>query len=559
MAGRRKLFNAGTMSTRLYRKARKKLAEDSLHAFMRQAWNIVEPGSEFVDGWHLHAICEHLEAVARGDLRKLIVNIPPRHCKSLLVSVFFFCWTWIRWPESRWMYSSYSAMLSTRDSVKCRTIVMSDWYQSLWGGAVDIKWDMNNKDRFENTRAGFRLATSVAGRATGEGGDFVIVDDPHKADEARGETGRNHVLDWWDNTMSTRLNDPKTGRFLIIMQRLHESDLTGHLLTGDRGYTLLCIPCEWESGHPYAKKTSLGWEDPRTQDGELIWPERFGRLEVDSLKRDLGGTYNIAGQLQQRPSPLIGGMFSKHLFKYFRDVEIDGGEGLGMVKAIELIDDEGKVRQYTHHDCWFFQTCDTALKTGEDNCYTVVMTFCVTPSGLMCVYDVARERISVPKQYGFLVEQRSRYPQVQMQAVEEAASGIGLIQEGKMRGNAFMPLKADGDKTRRAFPVSNMYMNGMVYHRAPEQAPWLEAFEHELLFFPSGTFSDQVDTLSYGGLICQFGARRRVAMGSVVFDQATEEEETKTLTDEERKSRKEGLLPAGYENWGDAPADQVVY
>ena len=208
----------------------KRKAENSLIEFMRQAWDIIEPGTTYVDGWHLHAICDHLQAVSEGKIRNLIINMPPRHCKSILVAVMWPVWTWIRHPEFRWLYASYSGNLSMRDSLKCRRLIQSAWFQERWGEKFGLIGDQNTKTFYENDKYGYRFATSVGGTTTGMGGSAIVVDDPHSAMEAQSDVIREGVLEWWDQAMSTRLNNPKTGAKVIVMQRLHERDLTGHLL-----------------------------------------------------------------------------------------------------------------------------------------------------------------------------------------------------------------------------------------------------------------------------------------------------------------------------------------
>src|SRR6266567_3010869 len=224
----------------------RELAGRHLGEFIRQAWAVVEPATPFVPGWHIDAIVEHLEAVSYGQIRNLLINVPPRHMKSLLVSVFWPAWEWLRWPERRWLYSSYAATLSIRDSVKCRRLLESPWYQERWGNVFALTSDQNTKGRFDNSRSGYRLATSVGGAATGEGGDRIVCDDPHNVQEAESDSIRKSTLDWWDVVMSTRVNDPKTAVKVVVMHRCHQQDLSGHLLEqGD--WEHLCLPAEYES------------------------------------------------------------------------------------------------------------------------------------------------------------------------------------------------------------------------------------------------------------------------------------------------------------------------
>ena len=252
----------------------REFARRSLREFVRQAWAVVEPATEYVPGWHLDGIVDHLEAVTRGQIRNLLINMPPRHMKSLAVAVFWPCWEWIDHPERRWLFASYAAALSIRDSLKCRRLIESSWYQANWGERFRLTSDQNTKGRFENDKSGYRLATSVAGAATGEGGDRIVVDDPHNVNEAESDTVRHSVLDWWDLVMTTRLNDPKTGARVIVMQRVHDDDLSGHVLA-QGGYEHLCLPAEYEEGHSII--TSIGWSDPRTVAGELLWARALRR------------------------------------------------------------------------------------------------------------------------------------------------------------------------------------------------------------------------------------------------------------------------------------------
>lgn len=205
-------------------------ASRSLREFVRQAFAIIEPSTPFVPGWHIDAIIEHLEGITFGHIRNLLINVPPRHMKSLLVSVLWPAWEWIRFPERRFLYSSYAAQLSIRDSVKCRRLIESPWYQERWGDHYALTGDQNTKGRFENDRSGYRLSTSVGGAATGEGGDRVVCDDPHNVQEAESDSVRKGTTDWWDVVMSTRVNDPRSAAKVVVMQRCHQRDLSGHLL-----------------------------------------------------------------------------------------------------------------------------------------------------------------------------------------------------------------------------------------------------------------------------------------------------------------------------------------
>src|SRR6266850_1425394 len=280
-------------------------AQENLLSFVRQAWNIVEPNSVYSHNWHIDAICEHLQAVTDGQIHNLLINMPPRSMKSLCVSVFWPMWEWTTRPHIRWMYSSYALSLAVRDSLKCRRIIDSEWYKRNWGSVFTLYKDQNLKSRFENSKSGYRLAVSVGSAATGEGGDRIVCDDPHNVIDAESEVVRSNTLEWWDQSMNSRLNNPKTGAKVIVMQRVHQNDLTGHIL--DQGeYIHLRLPAEFEIENKCF--TSIGWQDPRKEDGELLWPDRMPIEVLRSLRRSLG-PLSYAGQYQQRPMPAEGGQF----------------------------------------------------------------------------------------------------------------------------------------------------------------------------------------------------------------------------------------------------------
>ncbi len=501
------------------------LAESSLHEFVKQAWHVVEPTTVFQDSWHIGAICDHLQAVSDGEIRNLIINVPPRCMKSLAVSVFWPCWHWIEHPSSRWLFASYAGRLSARDSVKCRDIIRSSWYEERWGKIYSLKDDQNVKTRFENTETGLRLATSVGATATGEGGDFLVVDDCHNVEQAQSDSVRQGQIDWFDTTLSTRGNNPKTVAKVVVMQRLHELDLTGHLLENHADeWEYLCLPMEYEPSRHCV--TSIGWEDPRASDriSDLLWPDQFGEPEIASLRSNLGA-YAAAGQLQQRPAPDTGGMFQRSNYRYFKVIEATddditkrvAGQSVEDIEAdiiygvaqsgeaiYELATDDGP-RRYFESDCQLWQTADTALKTGQENDYTAIATIVITPDYRILIREMIREKVPVPKQFDLLMAQRAKWPTLRFQAVESAASGIGLIQQGQMEGCPFKELKADRDKITRAVPLATFIENHRVYHLAG--AAWLAVYEDELANFPVGAHDDQVDAVAHGALLVATKAR----------------------------------------------------
>jgi len=447
-----------------------------LREFVRQAWPVVEPSTAFVPGWHLDAICEHLEAVTSGQIHRLLISMPPRHMKSLAVAVFWPCWEWITHPERRWLFCSYAAGLAIRDSLKCRRMVESPWYRARWRDRFILTSDQNEKAKFENDRGGYRIAIGVGGAATGEGGDRVVVDDPHNIREAESDTIRQGVLDWWDQVMSTRLNDPKTGAMVIVMQRVHENDLAGHVLQqGD--YEELKLPAEYEGSR---RMTSIGWQDPRTEPDELLWPERFGREEIDRLKRDLG-SYGAASQLQQRPSPAEGGILKRHWWKFYRDAPR---------KFKEVI-----------------QSWDCSFKDSRSSDFVVGRVWGRNGADKYLL-DQVRGRMDCPATMQAVKRLSEKWPQAQRKVIEDKANGPAVVAMLKHEIAGLIAVNPKGGKEVRAQAVSPQIEAGNVYLPDPSIAPWINGFIEECAAFPNGAFDDQVDAMSQA--LVYLGARRQI-------------------------------------------------
>lgn len=288
---------------------KKKRAEESLLAFVRLTWKVIEPKRRFIEGWALHAIIDHLEAVSRGDIKKVLISCPPGMSKSLLTCVF---WPAFEWgprnrPDLRYICASYSDKLSRRDSRRCRRLIQSDIYQEFWGDRFKLEADSNAVERFGNDHTGWRLATSVRGLGTGERGDRFVIDDALSVKDAESDAVRGETRRWFSEVTSTRINDPEdrqpidddeepelASAFLAIGQRVHVADISGMILKDMPGWVHLCMPMEYERNHP-TPSTSPRFKDPRTKEGELLFPERFSRKYVEEeLKPSLsaeGGSY----------------------------------------------------------------------------------------------------------------------------------------------------------------------------------------------------------------------------------------------------------------------------
>lgn len=451
-----------------------------MHSFMKNvAWPVVEQGTKFKDNWHIHAICEHLQAVLDNQIRNLVINMPPRFMKSLLISVGFPAYAWVQdninggpGAALRFIYASYSKDLSTRDAVKTRRVIESPYYQRHYGDMFAMSGDQNVKTKYENDKTGHRLSTSVGGLGTGEGGDIIVADDPHNVLDAESDPVRQEVLVWWDETMSTRINDPLTGHKIIVMQRVHESDLSGHVLEKG-GYEHLMIPMRWEEERAFV--TVLGKMDPRTTEGELAWTERYNEEAVQLLETALG-PYGVAGQFQQTPSPRGGAMFDTSKIKI-----IDAAPaGVRWVRGWDLAATEEKV--------------------GVAPAYTA--------GGLLGrVGTGAHTRWII----GDMVADRWDALGVET-AIQNTASldgkdvQISLPQDpgqaGKAQATNFVAMLSgynvhtspeSGSKMTRAEPLSAQVQAGNV---SMIRGSWNKATLDEMKTFPAGKFKDRVDALS---------------------------------------------------------------
>ena len=386
----------------------KEMAERHFRQFARQAWPVVEPATAFTANWHFDAVADHLEAVSRGQIRRLLICIPPRHGKSTQVSILWLPWHWLRNPARRFLFTSYSAELAERHSVACRRVIESQWYQQRWADRFQLTADQNEKNRYENNKSGCRLAIGVGGAATGEGGDIIVVDDPHNVRYAESDTIRQTTAEWWSRVMSTRNNDPRSGARVIVMQRVHENDLAGHMLR-QGGYETLILPTEYE-GSTYV--AGIGWHDPRTEKGELLWKERFGAAEVEEQKRDLG-SYAAAAQLQQRPAPAEGGILKRAWWKLLREMPR---------KFDEMI-----------------QSWDCSFKETSSSDYVVGQVWGRIGADKYLV-DQVRRRMDCPTTIQEIVRLSEKYPNAKTKLIEDKANGPAVVAMLKHQLTGLIPV-----------------------------------------------------------------------------------------------------------------------
>ena len=451
----------------------------SLATFVREAWHVLEPGQPYIHGWHVEAVCEHLEAITSGDLTRLLINIPPGTMKSTLVSVFWPAWEWgpKGMPHIRFIGASHEQGLATRDTLKMRRLITSEWYQARW--PLALTGDQNQKTYYENASTGFRQACAVASM-TGRRGDRVAWDDPHSAESALSIAHRETALRVFQETLPTRLNNPDSSAIVIVMQRLHEADVSGFILENDLGYEHLCLPMEYEAERCCV--TSIGFVDPRTEEGELLFPARFPRHVVDRDKKVMGAMA-VAGQFQQRPAPRAGGLF-----------EWD---------KLQVVDAAPKMRSIVRY--WD--------KAGTDGAgaYTAGVKMGAGTDGLFYILDVVRGQWAAPQRERTIRATAELDGHgVGIWIEQEPGSGGKESAESTIRSLAGYTIKAErpsGDKATRAEPLAVQVEAGNVRLL---RGPWNQAFIDEVKTFPVGKYKDQVDASS--GAFNKLAAPRAVGI-----------------------------------------------
>jgi predicted phage terminase large subunit-like protein len=434
---------------------------------------VVEPSAPYVHGFHIQAIAEHLEALAQGEIQDLVITVPPRSAKSLCTSVFLPTWMWTFAPHTRWLTNSYAQSLSVRDALRSRRLIESGWYQRQWGHVFGLAGDQNLKSRYDNTRGGYRIASSVLGSNTGEGGDFLVCDDAHNVVDAESALVREATLRWWFEVMSSRRNDPKTSRRIVIQQRVHEADLVGEILR-QGGYHHLNLPMEYEPSVLVPGCELL--HDERTAEGELLWPERYNADDVVELKKSLG-PYAWSGQYQQSPTPRAGAILDA---SWFRPVPAD----------------------WQRHDLPCVQFWDTAFSEKTMADYTAAATV-VLDGERLYLTSVWRERVA-EQNLAEVIAEHIQATRPNLVGIEEAAfkqtATRQLVQQVRRVAGAWaargriMGVPVSRDKIFRAQVVAGQGQAGNLY--ADRDTEWWTTFASELASFPLGAHDDQVDALS---------------------------------------------------------------
>ena len=436
--------------------------------FIELCFQTVVPGCEYNDYQYIKVIADRLEAASSGEVKRIIFNMPPRSMKSICVSVAWPAWILGNQPTARIIVASYSRLLSKKHSLDTRCIMQSDWYRELFP-KVELCKDQNTKYKFQTVQRGCRIATSVGGTLTGEGGDFIIVDGPLSPAQALSETFRKRAANWFDQALVTRLNDRKKGVIVLVMHRLHLEDLTGHLLCKPRNiwhHVRLPIIAE-DKEIIYSVNNHIPEHEQEIysrKEGQLLYSLTEGKEEIEMIKAELG-SYGFAAQYQQNPLPLSSAIIKREWLKRYKNFP----DSLLHVT----------------------QSWDTAISTNNTSDFSVCTTW-TKVDNTFYLLDVYRAKLEYPKLKEKVLSLAARWKPHAI-LIEAKASGQQLVQE--LRKNSDLPIiqiVPHDDKLTRFHRIVPIIESERVF--LPNQAVWLSDFEYEILMFPEIRHDDQVDS-----------------------------------------------------------------
>jgi predicted phage terminase large subunit-like protein len=479
---------------------------ESLVEFIKQAWHVVEPGQPYVHNWHIDFLAYHLEAITDGVVidsglyNRLLATVPPGTLKSLLFNVFWPSWEWgpRNMPHLRYICAAHKVEnLSARDSRRMRTLITSDWYQERWGDRVSLAKDQNEKINFSNSAQGFRIATAITS-LTGLRGDRVIIDDPHSVDSASSDPQRESEVTTFLEAIPTRLNSPIESAIVVIMQRLHESDVAGTIIEKKLGYDHIMLPMRYEPGRAFP--TMLGIEDPRTEEGELLFPARF---PLDVVERDEAslGPYATASQFQQSPEPRGGGIIKRDWWQRWEQKSYPPFDYiLASLDTAYTTKEENDPSAMTVWGIWSGgdQTAQITRAPTRDGEMQAILNrqYNEERPKVMLMYAWA-ERLELHDLVERVRETMLNYS-VDKLLIESKASGLSVAQEiRRVYGNDDFGIQlidpGRQDKMARLYSVQHIFADGLV-HAPPKQ--WAEAVINQTAQFPRAKHDDLTDTVS---------------------------------------------------------------
>lgn len=433
---------------------------NTLSMFIHKVFESVDNSQTYLHSKHIDLIADHLERCRKGEIKRLIINMPPRSLKSICASVAFPAWLLGHDPTSRIITTSYSDDLASKLARDCRAVMEKDWYKELFP-QTRLNPSKRTEIEYETTQNGYRLATSIGGALTGRGGNFIIIDDPIKPQDALSEAKRKGVNQAYANTIYSRLNNKNTDVIIIIMQRVHTDDLCSFVQDNEE-WEVLNLPAIATKDEEF---TLLNGKIVTRRIGELLNPRLESAMTLDVIKSNMG-SYNFEAQYQQNPIPEEGNLLKWGWFKYYDELPYDG----------EII-----------------QSWDTAMSDNNYNDYSVGITAMVYEN---CYYimDIYRGKLIFPELRRKIVELHQQFNPNKL-IIENKGSGISLIQqlrsEDKVHAIKYEPTMS---KKERIMVHSGVLESGRVF--LPRKASFLEELEKEVVTFPHGKNDDQIDALS---------------------------------------------------------------
>lgn len=436
---------------------------DYLSLFIQRTFKTVSPADQYLHNWHIDALAHVLTLVAQRKIKRLIVTMPPRHMKSISISVAFTAWLLGHDPRFSIICVSYAQELATKFSIDTRAVMESGWYAECFPGTV-LTGPKNTQSELTTSQQGFRLATSVGGPLTGRGCNFLIIDDPHKADDAMSVAKRQAVLEWYRQTAISRLNDPENDCIVLVQQRLHEDDLVGTLLESE-GWVHLNLSAIAEQ----RELIDIGPDRQHLrQPGDVLHPRRISKERLKQYEAEMGSAA-FAAQYQQRPGPAGGGVVKLDWFRRYAQMPRRRRGSLVV------------------------QSWDQGYTTADTSNPSVCLTF-LFQDGHFYLIDVLRVRVEYPELLRLIPDYR-KVKQADFCIVEAVGAGVALWQQlARLDPHVYRYTRPKDDKVMRLTKLSPLIESGQVW--LPQEAPWLNGFLQELQYFPNGKYDDQVDALS---------------------------------------------------------------
>ncbi len=477
-----------------------RLAELSFYEFFKQAWSHLErKGIDYEDNWHIKALCDHLQACFEGKIKNLILNLSPR-CGKSTIFIAFFAWVWLKKPETQFMFASHSFDLATEGSRRCRSLIMCDWYQLRWGDRFKLTKD--TEDLLINDKKGFRRMTTPTSKVTGHGADFLIADDLNDMKEVMSDTKRDSTNEWFKTAFASRVNNPRTSVRIVQQQRGHMQDVAGYIMGYDKKkhYVRFIIPMRFELDRKCATidldDSGEPWSDPRTEEGELMWPERFTKEYLETKEEELGA-YAFNAQYMQRPSPAEGAILKKSWFKPWKYDHLPKIEMTVQSWDTAFSDKDHKGAAYSACTTWgvWYDTKDMAN--------VILLSMWRGRVGYPELRDMAKRLYYDYRDNGKIHNPNLKGMRVDKVIIEAKATGDPLIRDlrdARIIATPYDPTR-QGDKLQRVHNITQFIEGGLVWLQSQgpnfeRLVPEADEFLNEISFFPNSESRDLVDTMS---------------------------------------------------------------